>query len=272
MAGQGKRKREAAGASGSGASKQRKHFYNHSSAAVPLHSRGFLVSCIGGRERQAAHEAIALLSEYLDEDTEEQPAQPDTGTQDFSKLIQEEVQELKSQRGKVFEWHKTNINGLLYLSLSKDAESVDPVSLVTKIATDVKQSKQCKSRACLRFLPIQTVCHAKLEDIRTAAAKLCKDAFPGDQATPTTFAVAYEHRASVSLKRGEVIDAVVDGVPQPPHKVNLDNPDKTIIVQLIKSNCAMSIVGQYKQLGKFNLRELSLKDEEAAKTADKNPP
>lgn len=58
------------------------------------------------------------------------------------------------------------------------------------------------------------MCHAKLEEIRTAAAKLCKDAFPDDQATPMKFAVAYEHRASVSLKRGEVIDAVVDGVPQ----------------------------------------------------------
>lgn len=68
----------------------------------------------------------------------------------------------------------------------------------------------------------------------------------------------------------EQLDLTGRRVMQPPHKVNLDNPDKTIIVQLIKSCCAMSVVGQYKQLAKFNLRELSQKDEEGANSADKD--
>ena len=51
---------------------------------------------------------------------------------------------------------------------------------------------------------------------------------------------------------------------QPPHVVNLSTPDKTIIVQLIKSFCAMSVVDEYKQLGKFNFRELSLGEEDKA--------
>lgn len=68
---------------------------------------------------------------------------------------------------------------------------------------------------CLRFLPIETVCQAKLGDISTAAKALCREAFPaGAEAVPIKFAVQYEHRASVSLKRGDVIDAVVGGVPQ----------------------------------------------------------
>lgn len=50
------------------------------------------------------------------------------------------------------------------------------------------------------------------------------------------------------------------------HKVNLSNPEKTIIVQLIKSSCALSIVDQYKQLMKFNLREL------AAEASEELPP
>ena len=60
------------------------------------------------------------------------------------------------------------------------------------------------------------------------------------------------------------------GVLQPPYKVNLDRPDKTVLVQLLKSSAAVSVVGNYWQLQKFNIRELCMSDEErAAKEAVK---
>ena len=37
---------------------------------------------------------------------------------------------------------------------------------------------------------------------------------------------------------------------------------KTILMQIIKNQCAIGITEQYKELGKFNMRELSLVDEE----------
>lgn len=52
---------------------------------------------------------------------------------------------------------------------------------------------------------------------------------------------------------------------QPPHKVDLTNAEKTILVQLLKSNAALSVVSNYKQLSKFNVRELSTSDEEQLK-------
>lgn len=52
---------------------------------------------------------------------------------------------------------------------------------------------------------------------------------------------------------------------QPPHKVDLTNADKTILVQLLKANAALSVVSNYKQLSKFNVRELSTSDEEQQK-------
>ena len=58
--------------------------------------------------------------------------------------------------------------------------------------------------------------------------------------------------------------AVLSAVLQPPHVVNLNDPDRTIIVQLIKGCCAMSVVERYKQLAKFNLRELSIPEEQPA--------
>ena len=49
-------------------------------------------------------------------------------------------------------------------------------------------------------------------------------------------AVLYEHRAnSPDLKRPEVIDAVIEAVPRPPHTVKLKGAKKTISVQVLLS-------------------------------------
>ena len=68
-------------------------------------------------------------------------------------------------------------------------------------------------RVCLRFLPIEVVCAADMEEIRKASKKLCAAAFP--EAGPALrFAVQYEHRASKALKRDDVIAAIADAVPK----------------------------------------------------------
>jgi len=49
------------------------------------------------------------------------------------------------------------------------------------------------------------------------------------------FAVLYEARSNTGIDRMKIINAVAKSVPQP-HKVDLKNPDKTIIVQIAKVN------------------------------------
>ena len=71
------------------------------------------------------------------------------------------------------------------------------------------------NRLCIRLLPVQRVCHASLEEIGAAAKALTGPHFPGGEgAAAVRFAVQYEHRASVELKRMDVINAVVDQIPQ----------------------------------------------------------
>lgn len=45
---------------------------------------------------------------------------------------------------------------------------------------------------------------------------------------------------------------------QPPYKVELSNPKKTVLVEVMKATAAISVVEDYKLLGKLNLRELSM--------------
>jgi tRNA acetyltransferase TAN1 len=85
----------------------------------------------------------------------------------------------------------------------------------------------------------------------------------GDKAKePADFAVEYEHRASDKLKRPDVIDIVAKAVPQPPYKVSLTNPTRTILVQAVRNVAALSVVTSFKQLAKFNLRRLAEGEEE----------
>lgn len=50
--------------------------------------------------------------------------------------------------------------------------------------------------------------------------------------------------------------------------MNLDTPSKTVIVQLVKNCCAMSVVENFKDLGRFNLRELACAENKEGADAD----
>ena len=47
------------------------------------------------------------------------------------------------------------------------------------------------------------------------------------------FAVLYEARANSGIDRMKIINAVAKSIPGP-HKVDLKNPDKSIVVEIVK--------------------------------------
>ncbi|CAL8467124.1 g6660 [Coccomyxa elongata] len=264
----GKRKHGGGDGEG-GAKKKHGYFSTNANAGLPTNSRGFLISCLGGKEPQAAREAANVLTEFYEKLSpgkgETDGAEVNAAT-DIAAAIADEVAELKDKGNRLFVYHKTNINGLAYLSMKADAEGPGPVQLASALAQEVKDTRQCRTRLCIRFLPVEKVCRADVEEIGRTAKELTDAHFPtGEGAATVRFAVAYEHRASKDLDRMEVINSVVNQIPQPPHKVDLTNADKTILVQLLKANAALSVVSNYKQLSKFNVRELSTSDDEQQK-------
>lgn len=96
----------------------------------------------------------------------------------------------------------------------------------------------------------------------------CCTCADGDNAKEAAdFAVEFEHRSSDKLKRADVIDIVAKAVPTPPYKVSLNNPSRTILVQLVRNVAAISVVTQFKQMAKFNLRRLTEEEEEGGQAA-----
>ncbi len=62
---------------------------------------------------------------------------------------------------------------------------------------------------------MEKVCRADVDEIGRTAKELTDAHFPtGDGAATVRFAVAYEHRASKDLDRMEVINSVVNQIPQ----------------------------------------------------------
>ena len=49
---------------------------------------------------------------------------------------------------------------------------------------------------------------------------------------------------------------------QPPHKVNLDKPQKTILVNVTKATCGVAVVEQFRELCRYNIRTLAIPEEE----------
>jgi hypothetical protein len=79
--------------------------------------------------------------------------------------------------------------------------------------------------------------------------------------TPRTFAVMFAARANNSMKRADVIPAVAGLVPAP-HKVDLGAPDLTIMCEVMKGTCCISVVRDYYPLLKYNQRLLGMSEEE----------
>lgn len=127
---------------------------------------------------------------------------------------------------------------------------VGQASAVLSIALEVEPcSRACVDAVCV-FVMRFTPSHTTTDGDNKATA-------------PTDFAVEYEHRASDKLKRPDVIEIVAKAVPQPPYKVNLSNPDRTILVQAVRNAAAISVVSSFRGLAKYNLRRLVELEEEA---------
>ena len=64
---------------------------------------------------------MLVLVQYLSDGTAESGQETQADSTDFSKLLQEEVKALRSKKGNMFFWHNTNVTGLLYVRLTKEA-------------------------------------------------------------------------------------------------------------------------------------------------------
>jgi len=169
---------------------------------------------------------------------------------------------MRDPKSWVFNLHPVGVRGAIFVKMKvpeKDAAwAPRPSELVHEMMKKTQETGVSHCRFASRVLPIDHTCFCKLEDMRALAARVIPTAFADGERV--TFSVQYEHRAAQKLDRGEVIDAFAKAVPER-HGVDLGSPQRTILVQLVKSTCAVAVVEGFKRLCKYNLKTLTGLDE-----------
>ncbi|KAK9939551.1 hypothetical protein M0R45_016243 [Rubus argutus] len=174
----------------------------------------------------------------------------------IDKLIDDELQELKDKSKRRFVNLESGCNGVVFVQMRKRDGDPGPKDIVQHLMTSAAATRKHMSRFILRVLPVEVSCYASEEEISKAIKPLLAQYFPLETQSPRKFAVLYGARANTGIDRMKIIDAVAKSVPGP-HKVDLSNPDMNIVVEICKTICLIGVVENYKQLAKYNLRQLT---------------
>jgi tRNA acetyltransferase TAN1 len=242
------------------------HMQNSKAKGLPLDSRGVLVSGWSGKEMAMGRDAVSILTEAYEalggvsEDGND-ASDADVPVGDISAMLASEVAELKDRSKQPFHFITLGMPSLVYVRIKYEG-GPGPVALVARACADIKESGQAKSRLITRFHPVEYVCAATVEDLENLGKKVAAAHFPAD-GEGTTFSVEFEKRAGgAALDRMSVINAFANEVPQPPHKVNLGAPAKSVLVNVAKGSVGVAVVDDFKGLARFNLRMLTGEEDE----------
>lgn len=141
----------------------------------------------------------------------------------------------------------------------------NPVELGSHIVSDIAGTKTSISRFLLRFIPVEIICKATIEDMKTAAGKLFDVHFLN--CPPKTFSIIINKRYNNSIHRDAIIEELAGLVAfkNMKHKVDLKNAECSVIVEILKGICCLSVLPNYLKWKKYNISELILGNSTAAK-------
>ncbi|CAE6097978.1 unnamed protein product [Arabidopsis arenosa] len=174
----------------------------------------------------------------------------------IDKLIEAELKELGDKSKRRFMKLDPGCNGLVFIQMKRRDGDPSPKDIAQHAMTSAAATKKHMSRFILRLLPIEVSCYPSEEEISKAIKPLVEQYFPVETENPRKFAVLYGARANTGLDRMKIINTIAKSIPAP-HKVDLSNPEMSIVVEVVKTVCLIGVVEKYKELAKYNLRQLT---------------
>jgi tRNA acetyltransferase TAN1 len=122
---------------------------------------------------------------------------------------------------------KTGIRGLVVAKTT-----LDPIEAIEKFR-GILQERPYEFRYSLRIIPIQKVVPTNLEQIKAAAIELGKNVKESE-----SFRVTVEKRFT-SIHSRDIIEAIATNIK---NKVNLENPDKTFLIEVLGAYTGVSVL------------------------------
>ncbi|XP_053532309.1 THUMP domain-containing protein 1 [Ictalurus punctatus] len=220
--------------------------------------QGILITC-NMKERRCTAEAYSLLNEYADQlYGPEQLADPNDSSSedDVEEALQKEVKQFHStteNRQRRFTALESGANNVLFIR----THSIDPGQLVHSILQDLYSTRRLKSRVILRMLPVCGSCRAFPEDMLKFLSSFLQPWFLSPN--HASYQICFKSRNNSHSKRDDVIKSIAGLVNRlnPKNKVDLTNPELSVIIEVIKSVCCVSVIRDYKRFRKYNLQEVA---------------
>jgi tRNA acetyltransferase TAN1 len=122
---------------------------------------------------------------------------------------------------------KTGVRGLIAAKTS-----LNPCDAIKKFRA-ILQERPYEFRYALRIIPVEKVVPTDLEEIKREATALA-----AKMAENETFRVTVEKRFT-SLHARDFIEAAASDIQQ---KVNLDNPDKVLLIEVVGAWTGLSLI------------------------------
>ncbi|KAL7979193.1 hypothetical protein Chor_015217 [Crotalus horridus] len=231
---------------------------------------GILITC-NMNERKCVAEAYSLLGEYGEQLYGPEQEEEEEEEDDAEAALKKEVDQIRTsteQKQRRFQSVESGANNVVFIRTL----GVEPEKLVHYILKDMHATKKKKTRVILRMLPVSGTCKAFLEDMKRYSETFFEPWFKSPR--KGTFQIVYKARNNSHLSREEVIKelAGIVGHLNPENKVDLSNPEYTVVVEIIKNICCLSVVKDYVLFRKYNLQEVVKMKAEGQPEAPKAPP
>ncbi|XP_063708619.1 THUMP domain-containing protein 1 homolog [Culicoides brevitarsis] len=258
--------------------KQRKKIYgkqNSKKTFMEVGQSGFLVTC-NFREKDCIRESYSVLNEFADllfgkQETESKSvpeeakkasndSSDDEGGEeiDISKQLEMQIAETAKEFKQKSHRFQVTDNGNITNCIFIKATVPDVVELGVKIVSDILETKKARTKNVLRFMPVEVVCKANISDIVNAAGALFDKYFLKE---PRTFAINFNHRLNNQISRDVIIKELAELINSKNigNKVDLKNAQLTVVVEVLKGFCCLSVLPDFQKYRKYNLQELSAK-------------
>lgn len=174
----------------------------------------------------------------------------------MEKSLQKEIQALKevTPSERRFKYVNSGAKSVIFIRTTLD----DPCQLAHAILSDLAETKINKARFAMRLLPVSVISKCYVDDIKKAAEDAFDKPFRGPFGTGVSYSTVYKARNNNSCSRDLIISAIGDVIKDlnPLNHVNHDDPDFTVIVEIICSFCCLSAVKDFRKLRKYNLHEV----------------
>ncbi|CAE6443436.1 unnamed protein product [Rhizoctonia solani] len=248
--------------------------YKSSVGGIPsrraIDGPGIWAMTVKGKEKQATNELCEIVESISDRLWPKPPsateATTDTdadaggsGEEDIEKQLAKELSDISQPKTKNSADRRiatcpTETACVIYLATKAP---IDPVEVVLQHMEQVAQTGVSGTRALVRLVPASGICTANMPAITSLATDLFTKSFAGEGVEPKKYKIELRIRSHKVLTKDEVIKGIAQCVPSDKgHTVDLTNQDTTILVELFKGVCTISVVPNYEKYKRFNVVQI----------------